>query len=31
GYVNIVKAIQFAAEKMSAAEQAPVAVGEGGE
>ena len=31
GYVNIVKAIQYAADKMSAAEQAPVAVGEGGE
>jgi carbon-monoxide dehydrogenase small subunit len=31
GYVNIVKAIQYAADKMSAVEQAPVAVGEGGE
>ena len=31
GYVNIVKAIQFAAEKMSATAQAPVGVGEGGE
>jgi carbon-monoxide dehydrogenase small subunit len=31
GYVNIVKAIQYAAEKMSAAEQVPVGAGEGGE
>jgi carbon-monoxide dehydrogenase small subunit len=32
GYVNIVKAIQFAAEKMRASEQVPVsAAGEGGE
>ena len=31
GYVNIVKAVQFAAEKMRAAEEVPVSVGEGGE
>src|SRR6516164_2615611 len=31
GYVNIVKAIQYAAEKMQAAEEVPVSVGEGGE
>ena len=31
GYVNIVKAIQYAADKMSEAEQTPVSVGEGGE
>ncbi len=31
GYVNIVKAIQYAAEKMQAAEQVPVGAGEGGE
>src|SRR5579864_6843616 len=31
GYVNIVKAIQFAAEKMRATEQVPVSAGEGGE
>ena len=32
GYVNIVKAIQFAAEKMRVSEQVPVsAAGEGGE
>jgi carbon-monoxide dehydrogenase small subunit len=31
GYVNIVKAIQYAAEKMSEADQVPVAAGEGGE
>lgn len=31
GYVNIVKAIQFAADKMQAGEQQPVSVGEGGE
>ena len=31
GYVNIVKAVQYAAEKMQAAEQVPVAAGEGGE
>ena len=31
GYVNIVKAIQYAAKKMQAAEQVPVAAGEGGE
>ncbi len=31
GYVNIVKAIQYAAEKMSASEQVPVSAGEGGE
>lgn len=31
GYVNIVKAIQFAAEKMRATEEVPVSVGEGGE
>lgn len=31
GYVNIVKAIQYAADKMSVAEQEPVGVGEGGE
>jgi len=31
GYVNIVKAMQYAAEKMQAAEQVPVSAGEGGE
>src|SRR5713226_7826029 len=31
GYVNIVKAIQFAAEKMRATEEVPVSAGEGGE
>ena len=31
GYVNIVKAIRFAAEKMQAAEQVPVSAGEGAE
>jgi len=31
GYVNIVKAIQYAAEKMRAAEEVPVGAGEGGE
>ncbi len=31
GYVNIVKAIQYAAEKMQATEQVPVSAGEGGE
>ncbi len=31
GYVNIVKAVQYAAEKMRAAEQVPVNAGEGGE
>ena len=31
GYVNIVKAIQYAADKMQAAEQVPVGAGEGGE
>jgi aerobic carbon-monoxide dehydrogenase small subunit len=31
GYVNIVKAIQFAAEKMRAIEEVPVSAGEGGE
>ncbi len=31
GYVNIVKAIQYAAEKMSTSAQVPVSVGEGGE
>ena len=31
GYVNIVKAIEYAAEKMQAAEQVPVSAGEGGE
>jgi len=31
GYVNIVKAIQYAAEKMQAAESVPVSAGEGGE
>ena len=31
GYVNIVKAIQYAAEKMQVPEQTPVPVGEGGE
>ena len=31
GYVNIVKAIQYAAEKMQAAEEVPVGAGEGGE
>lgn len=31
GYVNIVKAVQYAAQKMSAAEEVPVGSGEGGE
>ena len=31
GYVNIVKAVQYAARKMAAAEEVPVASGEGGE
>jgi len=31
GYVNIVKAVQFAAEKMRAAEEVPVSAGEGGQ
>ena len=31
GYVNIVKAVQYAAEKMQAGEQVPVGAGEGGE
>ena len=31
GYINIVKAIQYAAEKMQAAEQVPVGASEGGE
>lgn len=31
GYVNIVKAIQYAADKMQTAEQVPVGAGEGGE
>jgi carbon-monoxide dehydrogenase small subunit len=31
GYVNIVKAIQYAAEKMRSSEQVPVSAGEGGE
>lgn len=31
GYVNIVKAIQYAAEKMHTSEQVPVSTGEGGE
>lgn len=31
GYVNIVKAIRYAAEKMQAAEQVPVTAAEGGE
>src|SRR5229473_3059486 len=31
GYVNIVKAIQYAAEKMQAAEEIPVSAGQGGE
>ena len=31
GYVNIVKAIQYAADKMQVAEQVPVSAGEGGE
>jgi carbon-monoxide dehydrogenase small subunit len=31
GYVNIVKAIQYAAKKMQAAEQVPVSTAEGGE
>ena len=31
GYVNIVKAVQYAAQKMQAAEQVPVTAGEGGE
>jgi len=30
GYVNIVKAVQYAAEKMQAAEQVPAGAGEGG-
>ncbi len=31
GYVNIVKAIQYAAEKMQATEEVPVSAGQGGE
>ncbi len=31
GYVNIVKAIQYAAEKMQVAEEVPVSAGQGGE
>jgi carbon-monoxide dehydrogenase small subunit len=31
GYVNIVKAVQYAAKKMAATEEVPVASGEGGE
>jgi carbon-monoxide dehydrogenase small subunit len=31
GYVNIVKAVQFAANKMQASEKVPVSAGEGGE
>ena len=31
GYVNIVKAIQYAAEKMQATEEIPVSAGQGGE
>jgi len=31
GYVNIVKAVQYAAQKMQASEQVPVSAGEGGE
>ena len=31
GYVNIVEAIRYAAEKMQASEQVPVSTGEGGE
>jgi carbon-monoxide dehydrogenase small subunit len=31
GYVNIVKAVQFAAKKMAAVEEVPVASGQGGE
>ena len=31
GYVNIVKAVQYAAEKMQASEEVPVGAGEGGE
>jgi carbon-monoxide dehydrogenase small subunit len=31
GYVNIVKAIQYAAQKMQESEQVPVSAGEGGE
>jgi len=31
GYVNIVKAVQYAAQKMQATEQVPVSAGEGGE
>ncbi len=31
GYVNIVRAIQYAADKMSTPEQVPVSAGEGGE
>ncbi len=31
GYVNIVKAVRYAAEKMQAAEKVPVSAGEGGE
>ncbi len=31
GYVNIVKAVQYAAQKMQVSEQVPVSAGEGGE
>ncbi len=31
GYVNIVKAVQYAAQKMQATEQVPVSAGQGGE
>src|SRR6266849_3381452 len=31
GYVNIVRAVQYAAQKMQASEQVPVSAGEGGE
>ncbi len=31
GYVNIVKAIRYAADKMQVSEQVPVSAGEGGE
>jgi len=31
GYVNIVKAVQYAAEKMASSEQVPVGAGQGGE
>ncbi|MBV9691546.1 MAG: (2Fe-2S)-binding protein [Ktedonobacteraceae bacterium] len=31
GYVNIVKAVQYAAEKMASSEQVPIGAGQGGE